>query len=90
MTAMLLILKNKEGRTTSVLTVKDGERVEFGRYLRSPLPYVRVPPMSGTGNGIVAHEFSGKVVLCNPNGEAFTEVFAEDYMEKEVDNGADN
>ena len=39
--------------------------------------------MTGTGNGIIAHEFSGKVIICNPNGDGITEVFAEDYMPKE-------
>lgn len=90
MIAMIVIIKNKEGQTTGALTVKVGERVEFGRYTSASLPHVRIPPMIGTGNGIITHEFSGEVVITSPGGEVLSRVYAKDYMEKEVDNGADN
>jgi len=74
--AMLVIVKNSKGVVKNVLTVKVGERIEFGRYTNSD-PHVCIPSVNGSSNSITAYGFDGEVEICNANGEVIQTVTAD-------------
>lgn len=80
--AMLAILKDQEGKTTNVITIQAGERLEFGRYTDKPTPHVKVRPVNGGGSSFTTYEFSGKVVIQNALGTVIEEVEASLFMEQ--------
>lgn len=83
MTAMIVVIKNKDGGVTEVLTVKPGERVHFDRHGTDTYPHVAILPVNGGANGVTRYRFSGSALVCNANGEALFESHAKEYMAKE-------
>lgn len=88
MTAMIVVIKNKDGGVTEALTVKPGERVHFDRYEADTYPHVAIMPVNGGVNGVTRYSFSGSVVVCNADGEALFESHAKEYMAKESEWGS--
>lgn len=74
--AMLVIVKNSKGVVKNVLTVKVGERIEFGRDTGLD-PHVRIPFVNGHSNSITVYRFDGEVNICNANGELIQTVTAD-------------